>query len=147
MRVLDWPPIWLLGCLAAAWGLSWAVPLGLFGAAGAWAGWGLIVAGLALMGLAVLEMVRARTTVIPRRTASRLVTSGVFRLSRNPIYLGDALVLLGACLIFNSALGLIFVPAFIWIITKRFIEGEEAGLAREFGAEFDSWSAAVRRWV
>ncbi|MGB3277965.1 MAG: isoprenylcysteine carboxylmethyltransferase family protein [Pseudorhodobacter sp.] len=147
MKLIDWPPVWLGLCLVVVWGLARAMPLPLFGVAGDVGGGLLVVAGLALMALAVWEMVRARTTVIPRRSASQLVTSGVFQFSRNPIYLGDSLILIGACLILDSALGLMLLPIFVWIINTRFIEGEEAGLSREFGNEYKDWSAAVRRWV
>ena len=146
-KLLDWPPVWTGVCLVLIYGISRAIPLRLFGGVGDVGGGLLVLAGLALMALAAWEMVRARTTVIPRRTASALVTSGVFRFSRNPIYLGDSLVLVGACLILDSAPGLITLPLFIWIINTRFIEGEEAALSREFGNEYKMWCAAVRRWV
>ena len=146
-KLFDWPPVWLGLCLMAAWGLAQAVPLRLFGVAGDLGGGALVLAGLGLMALAMWEMGRARTTIIPRRAASSLVTSGVFRLSRNPIYLGDSLVLIGACLILDTFVGLALVPLFISIINTRFIEGEEARLRQEFGNKYETWSAAVRRWV
>jgi protein-S-isoprenylcysteine O-methyltransferase Ste14 len=123
------------------------MPLDLFGVAGDVGGGILVLAGLGLMALAAWEMTRARTTFVPRRVASQLVTSGVFRLSRNPIYLGDSLVLIGACLILGNPLALAVLPLFVWIINTRFIEGEEASLTREFGNEYKEWCAAVRRWV
>lgn len=146
-RVFDWPPVWLGLCLLAVWGLARAVPLQVFGVAGDVGGALLIVAGLALMTLAAWEMGRVRTTVIPRRVARHLVTEGVFRFSRNPIYLGDVLVLMGACLVLDTVLGIALVPLFVWIITTRFIEGEEVVLARVFGEDYAKWSAVVRRWV
>lgn len=146
-KILDWPPIWLGLCLGAAWGIARAVPMRLFGVAGDVGGAVLGLGGLVLMALAAREMSRARTTVIPRRVASSLVTSGVFQISRNPIYLGDSLILVGACLILDSVLGFALVPLFIWTINARFIEGEESTLAREFGKDYLDWCAAVRRWV
>lgn len=146
-RMLDWPPVWLGLCLAAAWGLAQAVPLRLFGAAGDVAGAMLVLAGLVLMALAVWDMGRARTTIVPRRAARQLVTSGVFGFSRNPIYLGDSLVLMGACLMFDTVLGFVLVPVFVWVINTRFIEGEEAHLAQVFGEDYSNWCAKVRRWV
>ena len=148
MRLLfDWPPVWTGVFLVLVWALARALPLAVFGVAGDVGGGLLVLAGLALMALAVWEMGRARTTVIPRRVASSLVTSGVFRYSRNPIYLGDALVLMGACLILDSVLGLALLPLFVRIINVRFIEGEEAHLQQAFGAEFTKWSEQVRRWL
>ncbi|WP_022703416.1 methyltransferase family protein [Pseudorhodobacter ferrugineus] len=147
LKLFDWPPVWLGLCLAAAWGLAQAVPLRLFGAVGDVAGVMVVLAGLAIMAMAVWEMGRARTTVIPRRAASQLITSGVFGFSRNPIYLGDSLVLIGACLMFDTVLGFALVPAFVWVINQRFIEGEEAHLTQAFGDEYREWCAKVRRWV
>jgi protein-S-isoprenylcysteine O-methyltransferase Ste14 len=145
MQRLEWPPVWLGLGLAAIWGLGRVVSYGT--ATSVTIGWGIAAIGIGLMGLAAFEMARARTTVIPRRSASRLVTTGVFRLSRNPIYLGDSLVLLGACLFWSSPLGLAVVPAFIFIITRRFIRAEEAALAQQFGPQYADWCAQVRRWV
>jgi len=147
LKLIDWPPVWTGLCLAAAWGLAWAVPLRLFGVAGDVGGGILVVTGFGLMILAVWEMGRARTTVVPRRAASRLVTTGIFGFSRNPIYLGDALVLMGACLILDTVLGIALVPLFVWIINTRFIEGEEAHLTESFGDAYLSWCGSVRRWV
>ncbi len=147
LKLIDWPPVWLALCLAAAWGLAWAVPMQVFGVAGDVGGGILVVTGFGLMILAVWEMGRARTTVVPRRAASSLVTSGIFGFSRNPIYLGDALVLMGACLILDTVLGFVLVPLFVWIINTRFIEGEEAHLTQKFGDAYRDWCGSVRRWV
>ena len=80
------------------------------------------------MGLGAFELVRHHTTFIPRRMPSAFVRQGIFRLSRNPIYLGDALVLAGAILHWDVLPALVLVPAFWRLITRRFIVGEEAGL-------------------
>lgn len=148
MKWIDLPPVWLAGFLAAVWALgqSGAAGPGL----GAWAapaGVALIVAGAVLMFLAVIEMSRHKTTVIPHREADSLVTTGIFRLSRNPIYLGDALVLAGAIVLVGPILSIVLVPVFMWIILHRFIAPEEARLSRRFGADFDRYCQEVRRWI
>lgn len=145
LRDIDIPPSWLVLHLAAAWVLSWVSPA-IFGAAGRLVGPVLVAAGLALMAAAVLQMARRRTTVIPRRDPSALVTEGVFSLSRNPIYLGDALILLGAILWLDAAVALPLVVSFVWLIQTRFIRDEEARLTLAFGPEFDLWAARTRRW-
>ena len=146
LSALDMPPFWLAAHLMLAWAVSF-VPVRLFGAVGIWLGVALILAGLALIAAAVVEMARRRTTVIPKCDPSALVTSGVFRFSRNPIYLGDALVLAGAILFWDAALALPLVPLFIWLIQTRFIKDEEARLTLAFGPEFDLWAQHVRRWI
>jgi protein-S-isoprenylcysteine O-methyltransferase Ste14 len=139
LRDIDIPPVWLALHLAAVWVVSLVSPQ-VLEAAGRVVGQVLVVAGLVLMGAAILQMVLRRTTVIPRRDPSALVTEGVFSLTRNPIYLGDAVILLGAIL------ALPLVASFVWLIQTRFIRDEEARLTMAFGPEFDLWAARTRRW-
>lgn len=144
-RDIDIPPSWLMLHLAAAWAMSLVTPASL-------GGWGrvpgrvLIVLGLAIMAMAVAQMLARRTTVIPRRDPQALVTTGVFSLSRNPIYLGDALILTGAILWLDAGLALPLVASFVWLIQTRFIRDEEARLTLAFGPEFDLWANRTRRW-
>jgi protein-S-isoprenylcysteine O-methyltransferase Ste14 len=145
LRDIDIPPTWLALHLAAAWVLSLISPA-VFGGFGRIAGALLVVVGLGLMALAVLQMARHRTTVIPRRDPSALVTTGVFGQSRNPIYLGDALILLGAILWWDALLAVPLVAAFVWLIQTRYIRDEEARLTLAFGPEFDLWASRTRRW-
>lgn len=146
LRALDLPPVWLALALALAYGVArlWPMPevpaLGLAGRA-------LVLVGAGLMGAAVAQMVLRRTTFIPRRDPSALVTGGVFRLSRNPIYLADATILLGLILHWGAWPALPLVPAFASLITRRFIRGEEARLAAAFGADFAAYRARTRRWL
>lgn len=146
LRDIDIPPTWLALHLAAVWLLSWVSP-GFLGTFGRVAGAALVAVGLGLMALAIRQMARHRTTVIPRRDPSALVTSGVFSLSRNPVYLGDALILAGAVLWWDAVLALPLVASFVWLIQTRFIRDEEARLTLAFGPEFDLWAARTRRWL
>ena len=146
-KFVDLPPVWLLAFIGAVWTLGHALPLPLFGALGDAVGAGLAFVGVGLFATAIWEMGRARTTVIPHRAASALVTGGIFRLTRNPIYLGDVAFLLAAILWLDVPLALPLVPVFMRVIRVRFIEGEEARLRASFGAAFDDWAARVRRWL
>lgn len=146
LKWVDIPPVWLAGALALAWVQGRNVPTEL----GAWANWlggALVWAGLALIGLAIFEMMRHRTTPVPHMDADHLVTSGVFRVSRNPIYLGDSLILLGCCFRWEAVIALTLVPAFIWVIQARFIVAEEVRLRRKFVAEFELYAQQTRRWL
>ncbi len=143
---IDIPPSWLVLHLLAAWVLSFVSP-GVFGQAGDWAGKGLIGLGIVIMAAGIWQMARHRTTVIPRRNPSSLVTSGIFSVSRNPIYLADALILLGAILWLDAVVALPLVLSFVWLIQTRFIRDEEARLTAAFGPEFDLWAARTRRWI
>ncbi|MBD1204222.1 MAG: isoprenylcysteine carboxylmethyltransferase family protein [Rhodobacteraceae bacterium] len=146
-KFVDLPPVWLMAFIGAVWLLGRVVPLPVFGGLGDGIAVVLAGVGVALFAAAIWEMGRARTTVIPHREASALVTSGVFRLSRNPIYLGDVAFLLAAILWLDVPLALPLVWVFVRVITARFIEGEEARLRAGFGAAFDEWAARVRRWI
>ncbi|PKP84987.1 MAG: S-isoprenylcysteine methyltransferase [Alphaproteobacteria bacterium HGW-Alphaproteobacteria-2] len=141
------PPVWLALFCAAAWAHR---PVAGLPRAGGWAmapGWALVAVGLVLVVAAAVEFRRHRTTIIPRETPSELIDSGVFRLTRNPVYLGDALVLAGVCLILRQPAALWLVPAFMALVTRRFIRGEEAGLRAAFPQAALTYMARVRRWL
>ncbi len=143
---LDLPPVWLVLCLVLTWAQATFLPVWQ-GTLTAPFGFALIITGLLAMAAAVWEMYRHRTTFIPRRKPKNIVTSGVFALSRNPIYLGDALVLAGAALFWGALPSLVLVPVFMWFISWRFIEGEEAGLKAGFAEEFTAYEKETRRWL
>ncbi|MDU8944855.1 methyltransferase family protein [Ovoidimarina sediminis] len=145
-KFVDLPPVWLGLFAALAWGQSRLLPMNMFGTFGDVAGGVLVVAGIGLALLAVREFARARTTVIPHQQPSALVSSGIFRLSRNPIYLGDAFILLGLVLWWDAVLSLVLVPAFMALIQARFIRAEEARLEAAFPEAFADYSARVARW-
>jgi protein-S-isoprenylcysteine O-methyltransferase Ste14 len=99
------------------------------------------------MAKAFLRMRSLSTTVSPRGEPAALVTDSVFAISRNPIYLGDVLVLLAATFWWGTVLGLIVVGGFVWVVTDRFITAEEDRLADAFGDQAAEWFAHVRRWI
>lgn len=143
---VDFPPIWLALHLAASWVLS-LVPIRVFGSFGDWIGGALIIAGIVLTIAAAVEMTKRRTTVIPRRDPSSLVTTGVFGYSRNPIYLSDAMILTGAILWWDAVFAVPLVAVFVRLIETRFIKDEEARLTVGFGAEFGLWAQQVNCWI
>jgi protein-S-isoprenylcysteine O-methyltransferase Ste14 len=111
-------------------------------------GTALCMAGFGIMTWAALVMMRHRTTVDPHGSPTALVTSGPFRWSRNPIYLGDAFVLTGFCLLFGAwPLAPLLVWAFGCVITIRFIRPEEARLKTRFPDQFTTFSARTGRWI
>ena len=144
-REVDFPPVWLAGfaALGAAVGRISPWPLRFSGELGA----GIVGLALLLMAAAVAQMLWARTSVIPRRDPARLVTGGVFRFSRNPIYLADALLLSGLYLCWGAVAALPLVMLFVALISRRFIRGEEAAMARLFGEDFEVYKNQTRRWI
>ena len=107
----------------------------------------LVGGGVALAG--DLEFKRARTTVNPFKpqNASALVTSGVFRFTRNPMYLGLLLVVVGWCFFLCSAIALLGPVAFVAYISRFQIRPEERALLSKFGPSYSDYLARVRRWL
>ena len=143
MRYLDLPPLWLLLCLVVAWISPWQVPWG----GQFWLGALPILAATFLVLAAFLEFRRARTTIIPHQQPTVLITSGVFKLTRNPIYLADVLILLGMALIWGRWVGLMLVPVMFVILDRRFIRSEEQRLSAAFPMAFASYKETARRWI
>ncbi|WP_202076142.1 methyltransferase family protein [Pseudooceanicola pacificus] len=149
MKWIDMPPVWLASFLALAWAQKRWLPSGLdLGEAWpAFLGGLLVGGGVLLLALAAMEIRRHRTTIIPRREASALVTTGIYRRSRNPIYLGDTMILLGMICYWEAILSLALVPVFVWSIEMRFIVPEEDHLRRKFRMDFARYCQNTRRWV
>jgi protein-S-isoprenylcysteine O-methyltransferase Ste14 len=103
--------------------------------------------GLVLAGVSAVSFLKARSTIIPHQTPSRLITGGAYRFSRNPIYLADVLILLGVTFKWGAVLGIVLAPVFMAVITARFIRPEEARLRAAFGAEAEAFFARTRRWL
>lgn len=149
IKWLDIPPVWLLAALGAAYGLRGLTPSVPFFESGIAQGLALITIGIGfgLMVLAAFEMSRQRTTVIPHLEASHLVQTGIFKYSRNPIYLGDMLLLVGFIVRWNVPVAIVFVPLLFWALKTRFILTEEERLLRAFGDEFEAYTQTTRRWI
>lgn len=105
--------------------------------------------GAALGVAGIWAFVRAKTTADPRRPhrATTLVTSGIYRYTRNPMYLGILLILAGWALYLGNLLSGLFLVVFVAYMTRYQIIPEERLLLENFGDEFNNYRAAVRRWV
>ena len=109
----------------------------------------LFASGIALVLIGGREFFRNNTTVNPvtPENTTRLVTSGIYRYSRNPMYLGFALCLLAWATLIGSYISLVGLPVFIWYITKYQIIPEESALESKFGKSFVEYKNKVRRWI
>jgi protein-S-isoprenylcysteine O-methyltransferase Ste14 len=148
LRVL--PDIVLLVVAAAMWGASLAVPsFNLPFAMRATAGAIIIVLGLGIIQAAGVSFRRAHTTVEPMKpeSTSFLIVSGVYRFSRNPVYLGMTLVLLGWGTFLLNILSFALITIFVVYIDRFQIIPEERALSALFGAEYASYRTKVRRWL
>jgi protein-S-isoprenylcysteine O-methyltransferase Ste14 len=147
-NAVPWPPLIAVGCAAAAVALGAVLPGGdaLPGAL-APVGWAMVAGALALDVWAMATMARARANILPHRAATALVTHGPFRLSRNPIYLGNAALLAGIGLASGNAWFLAASAAAALLTRRLAIVREEAHLAARFGPAWDAYAARVRRWL
>ncbi|MGB3247000.1 MAG: isoprenylcysteine carboxylmethyltransferase family protein [Sulfitobacter sp.] len=145
---VDMPPVWLVGFIVLVW-----VQVRLWPGATApqllsrFAGILLFIGGLALMVWALWTFRRHATTVVPHQTPERIITKGPFARSRNPIYLGDVLVLTGGILWYGAWPSLLLIPLFVTILIRRFIAPEEARMKQCFGSEYAEFARKTPRWI
>ena len=109
----------------------------------------LLLSGVAVAAVGVVQFRLAQTTVNPMAPdrASSMVTTGVFALSRNPMYLGMALALLGLAAWRSTLPGYVLVPLFCVYMNEFQIKPEERALLARFSEEFSAYMSKVRRWV
>ena len=109
---------------------------------------GLVVGmGVALDLWAILTMRRANTNILPHRAADRLVTWGPFAFTRNPIYVGNTLVMLGAGFWFGNLWFVLFGLVGAFVVDRLAIRREELHLAALFGDRWMEYSSRVPRWL
>lgn len=148
---VPWPPILVVATLAAGFALSWLLPLpffkGGFGVAARLAGIGCFALAWAIDLWAFTSLQRRRTTILPHRGASALVTQGPFAYSRDPIYLANLLLVAGIGLALGRTWLVILTPLLAFALQEFAIRPEERHLEARFGAEWRDYSARVRRWI
>jgi protein-S-isoprenylcysteine O-methyltransferase Ste14 len=133
--------IWLTARVSPGW--SFRFPFQAF------AGGLLMLAGGLLAAAGVGLFRRARTTVDPRDPAasSSLVTGGVYRITRNPMYVGFVAILLGLCVQAGNLAAFAWPFAFAWYLDRFQIRAEERLLRKQFGAAFEEYAQRTRRWM
>jgi protein-S-isoprenylcysteine O-methyltransferase Ste14 len=109
----------------------------------------LFLAGAAAVLVGVLQFLLARTTTDPRNVgkASSLVSGGIYRITRNPMYLGMVLALAGFVIYLGNISGILAVPAFVAYMNRFQIEPEERMMAQKFGDAYASYQSRTRRWI
>lgn len=110
-------------------------------------GWVLVVFGLAMTAFAARLFGRTKTNLHTFRDPNVLVTSGLFSLSRNPMYLGFTVALLGAAVVSNSVLALLPVAFFFAVANAHYIPFEEGAAEAQFGERYLDYKKRVRRWL
>lgn len=142
------PPVVMLVHLLAAFLLNWLLPLPLvFLKSLEWAGYVLVLAGLVMSVGSANRFIKAHTTLDPHGSVSTIVTSGPYRFSRNPIYLGFVGTLIGLPIALGNYWGAVLSPLLMLSLYRLVIQHEEAYLEKKFGNEYTSYRSRVRRWL
>jgi protein-S-isoprenylcysteine O-methyltransferase Ste14 len=145
------PPLFVwLAFGAAMLGVAYAAPRLSFRLAGSSIiAWALIALGVAVAVAGVIAFRDKRTTVNPLTpdASSSVVTDGLYRYSRNPMYLGFLLALTGWAVHLQNAGAVLLLPAFVAYMTRYQIKPEERALLAKFGPEFARYMSRVRRWI
>ncbi|CAN5305590.1 isoprenylcysteine carboxylmethyltransferase family protein [soil metagenome] len=102
-------------------------------------------AGLTIGG--IVGVIRHRTTIVPHHPVSALVTTGAYRLSRNPMYTGLAILVVGVAMLLGTGWPIVLLPAALMAVRTLVIAPEERYLAARFGQGYRDYRQAVRRWL
>lgn len=142
------PPIWFLVALIAMAMLHNAIPLArIFPPPWRWVGLLPLIGGVTLALTAGRLFGQRGTGVVPFSPVTTLVTTGPYRFTRNPMYVGLVLTLAGAAILFGTVTPWLAIPPFAWWIDRRFIRQEEIMLEEHFGADYVAFKQRVRRWI
>jgi protein-S-isoprenylcysteine O-methyltransferase Ste14 len=148
--VIALPPLIFLGFLAAATVLEAVVPLAFLGEHAFpryLAGSALAAGGFVMIAIGTRRLVAAGTNVPPILPTTALVVDGIYRRTRNPLYLGLTLIYLGLGVAAGSLWAIGLVVPLLWVINTGVIAREERYLERKFGDAYRAYKAQVRRWI
>ncbi len=142
------PPFYFLAAVATSAGLHFLAPIALIlHAPLKYLGALLITIGLGVVVWAAAAFDSVGTPIKPFEESTQLVTGGMYRLTRNPMYLGMVIVLFGIAILFGTISAFFPIPLFVWLIQTNFIGFEETALERTFGDEYRKYKKTVRRWL
>jgi protein-S-isoprenylcysteine O-methyltransferase Ste14 len=149
-NTFPWPPVLFVGATISALAMGWLIPLpwpGLDDSPAHIVGLGFGLVGLVLIVLAFRALSAHRTTVLPHQTSTTLVTSGPFARFRNPIYLGEVLLLLAGAEITKSIWFIVAALLFGVLVTTLQIIPEERHLEAQFGDAYLDYKSRTRCWI
>jgi len=141
------PPVLYVAALVAMLLLRWLWPLPILGGAAFWPGLALVVFGVGILIWGRRALVAGGTNVDPLLPSTAVVTSGPYRFSRNPLYVGLAIVYLGLTLTFDAWWGIVLLALVLIVMHLGVIQREERYLERKFGDGYRQYRSAVRRYL
>ena len=146
--VVIFPPILFSGTLAAALLLSYLLPASVVPVQVAlWSGAALFVVAFAMLRLAAQALRNHKTSINPKGATTTLVKTGIYRYTRNPIYLSFTLIYIAVLVMAHAWWGLLLLIPLLVVVQKGIIEREEQYLSRKFGEEYQNYQRNVRRWL
>ena len=146
-KVLAPPPLIFLACYLIGAGLQYLLPYSLLLEDWQWTSWVFIALGSAIMLWAVATMKKHDTPLSPHEEPKALVTSGPYRFSRNPIYIGLTLIYVSMAVYSNAFMVLLMLPVALILLTQGVIVVEEERLKQAFKKEYVAYTKRVRRWL
>jgi len=142
------PPVYLLITLVLMWFIHYFFPGHQYiHEPVAYAGIAVVVLGITMAAVAAELFKRAGTSIVPFDDATTLVKIGIYRYSRNPMYLGMFLMLTGVAFLMGSVGSVLPIVVFILVIRNNFVLGEERFLEARFGQQYLDYKSKVRRWL
>ncbi|MFL0799346.1 MAG: isoprenylcysteine carboxylmethyltransferase family protein [Agarilytica sp.] len=144
------PPVYMLGCIDLVIALDYLFPsLSFYFPHQAMCALGVASIGIVFVAHAGLSFFIKKTTVNPfkLKDSGTLVTSGFYRVSRNPMYLGMAVIIVSSGLYFGSVLAILPLALFVFIMNSVQIRPEEQALKEIFGGQYTAYTQRVRRWI
>ncbi len=148
-NVMVQPPVLLILVVTVGYGLDFFMPLTFLpaGFPAAWVGGGVWLVGFALAGLAIAQF---RSTGVEEQVhtpTAEIVDSGLFAFSRNPIYVGTCIAIVGVAIVYNMLWILAMLVPFYFVIRYGVVAREEEYLERMFGDAYLDYKTRVRRWI
>jgi len=144
------PPVYGLLTAISIWGLDTLLPsLALIPSGHKPIGIVIILAGFSLDLMALMQFTRQHTSVNPLHPdkADHIVINGLYHYTRNPMYLGLLVALIGWCVYLGNIASFVCLPIFVWLLTRMQILAEERILAEKFGQSYTDYLKQVRRWI
>lgn len=148
MKKFALPPIYLfIAIIAMAW-INYIYPLiKVFRGNIRYMGFLVILGGIIIILIAARSFNKRNTPIRPFKKPENLITEGIYKFSRNPIYLGMVVILIGCGMFLGGLTSFLVIPAFIWAIQTNFIIIEEQLLLNTFGKTYADYLSRVRRWI